>query len=143
MTSGWAGPLAIEGAAAEHTPSSAAASRDEGKDALGCSEIGRTDVIYCSGLRTYLEESLWPAGRLGVVSLFTASHQDRHDRVGFFPANHGWATWGSLCFVFPNAAARACLRHPRIINHRQRGVHELRQYPALPVPGPGQDQQRL
>lgn len=82
------------------------------------------DVLYCRGLRAYLEEHLWPATRLGVVSLHTASHQDQPHEDAFFPVSHGWSAWGAQAYVFPNAAARALLRHPRVINHRPFGPRE-------------------
>ncbi|MEM7387593.1 MAG: hypothetical protein AAF514_21880 [Verrucomicrobiota bacterium] len=82
------------------------------------------DVSYCRGLRPYLEETLWPSNRLGVVSLHTPQHQDRGDVAGFYPANPGWGAWGAQAFVFPNAAARAYLRNPQILNHRRRGPGE-------------------
>ncbi len=82
------------------------------------------DVIYCSGLRDYLEENLWPARRLGVVSLHTACHQDRGGVNGFFSDDLGWGAWGAQAYVFPNASARAFLRNARVLNHRHRGPRE-------------------
>ncbi len=82
------------------------------------------DVLYAEGLRDYLEDQLWPAETLGVVSLHTASHQDRGDREGFFPADLGWDAWGAQAYVFPNAAARAFLRNVSVVNHRHRGPRD-------------------
>lgn len=82
------------------------------------------DVIFASGLRRYLEESLWPAEQLGVISLHTASHQDRGDVEGFYPTEHGWDAWGAQAYVFPNPGARAFLRNARVLNHRHRGPRD-------------------
>lgn len=82
--------------------------------------ICQDDVLYAGGLRRYLEEALWPESPVGVVSLHTASHQDR-DAIGFGAADLGWSAWGAQAYVFPNAATRAFLRHPLVRNHRHRG----------------------
>ena len=82
------------------------------------------DVTFAGGLRKYLEETLWPDKRLGVVSLHTASHQDRGDLQGYYASDCGWAAWGAQAYVLPNASARALLAHPRIINHRHRGPRD-------------------
>jgi hypothetical protein len=82
------------------------------------------DVLFCGGLRAYLEETLWPAERLGVVSLFTSGYRDPGNGAGFFPTRHGLATWGAQAFLFPNAAARAMIRHADIVNHRSRGPRQ-------------------
>ena len=79
------------------------------------------DVQLVRGLREYLESALWPSHSLGVVSLYAASHQDRGDGTGLYPADHGWGVWGAQAYVFPNAALRAFLRNPAVINHRHRG----------------------
>jgi hypothetical protein len=82
------------------------------------------DAVFCKGLRTYLEKNLWPSNRLGVVSLHTASHFAREYVSGFFPATVGWGAWGAMGYVFPNAAARALMRDPLVVNHRNRGRGE-------------------
>ena len=86
--------------------------------------ICEDDVVFCAGLRDYLESRLWPDSRVGVVSLFTPSHQDPGTGSGFFACNRGWDTWGAAAFLFPNASARALLRHRVVVNHRQRGPHD-------------------
>ena len=80
------------------------------------------DVVYPRGLREYLEANLWPADRLGVVSLHTPSHHANEDVVGFFPREVGWGAWGAMGFVFPNASVRALLRDPQVMSHRYRGM---------------------
>lgn len=82
------------------------------------------DAIFCKGLRDYLEDSLWPATRLGVVSLHTASHLASDELSGFYPSREGWGAWGAMGYIFPNASARAFLRHPMVGNHRNRGRSE-------------------
>ena len=82
--------------------------------------ICQDDVLYCQGLREYLENELWPERALGVVSLHTASHQDRGG-LGFYCTEYGPYSWGAQAYVFPNASLRALLRDPAVINHRQRG----------------------
>ncbi|HAV64321.1 MAG TPA: hypothetical protein DCY13_18385 [Verrucomicrobiales bacterium] len=84
------------------------------------------DVVYCRGLRAYLEQTLWPANRLGVVSLFTSGYQDPQHGQGFFPTRHGLASWGAQAYLFPNASARALLRHADVVNHRSRGPKQGR-----------------
>lgn len=78
------------------------------------------DVLYCQGLREYLESELWPDRALGVVSLHTASHQDRGG-LGFYRTEFGSAAWGAQAYVFSNCGLRALLRDPAVVNHRQRG----------------------
>jgi hypothetical protein len=82
------------------------------------------DAVFCSGLREYLERTLWPANKTGVVSLHTPSHHSRGEMMGFFPLNVGWGAWGAMAFVFPNAIARAILSDPKIVSHRNRGMGE-------------------
>src|SRR5690606_452098 len=79
------------------------------------------DVVFSPNLRSYLEESLWPAPRTGVVSVYCPSHHGRNGEPGFHVQRNGWDTWGALAYVFPNASLRAFLAHPAVVNHRQRG----------------------
>ena len=83
--------------------------------------LAQDDALFARGLRAYLEESLWPVERLGVISLYTAVHQDRGDKLGFYANDLGWSAWGAMAYLFSNASARALLRFPRIVNHRNRG----------------------
>jgi len=82
------------------------------------------DALFCGGLRKYLESELWLDDKVGVVSLHTPSHQTHEQEPGFFEADVGWHSWGAMAFVFSNASARALLRHPAVINHRNRGMGE-------------------
>lgn len=85
------------------------------------------DVIFASGLRQYLEQTLWPAHRLGVVSLYCPSHCGNGHR-GYHVHDGGWETWGALAYVFPNAAVRALTRYAPLINHRHRGPDRGRRH---------------
>ncbi|MGI9241978.1 MAG: hypothetical protein ACR2RV_14340, partial [Verrucomicrobiales bacterium] len=84
------------------------------------------DATFVRNTRDYLEASLWPHPRTGVVSLHTPSHHVPEDEEthGFFPRKVGWAAWGAMAFVFSNATARSLIRHPAVVNHRSRGNGE-------------------
>jgi hypothetical protein len=79
------------------------------------------DVVFCRGLRAYLEERLWPAPKVGVVSLYRPSHFTSDKVKGFHVADRGWATWGALAYIFPNPSAHRFLCDPRVVNHRRGG----------------------
>ena len=82
------------------------------------------DAVFCANLREYLEATLWPAERTGVVSLHTPKHHSRNTNEGFFAQDVGWGAWGAMAYILPNASARALLRDSRIVNHRNRGPRE-------------------
>jgi len=82
------------------------------------------DVLFAQGLRSYLEERLWPAERLGVVSIYSAGSQSTRGPDGFHIDNRGWDVGGALALIFPSSAARAFLSHPYVLKHRQRGPEE-------------------
>lgn len=79
------------------------------------------DVLFAANLRDYLEHSLWPAPRLGVVSAYAPSHYTRGKGAGFHVEDRGWRTWGALAYLFPNPSARALLCDPLVVNHRHHG----------------------
>ncbi len=79
------------------------------------------DVVFCHGLRGYLERALWPAERTGIVSAYCASHVSAGKPLGFQADDRGWDTWGALALVFPNESARAFLTHPSVLQHRVEG----------------------
>lgn len=79
------------------------------------------DVAFAKGLRSYLEEQMWPGPFPGVVSLHTARHLAAKSGTGFFEADLGWSTWGAQAFVFPNASARALLSDAKVAAHRLNG----------------------
>ncbi|MBS0207956.1 MAG: hypothetical protein JSS27_03285 [Planctomycetes bacterium] len=82
------------------------------------------DVVFCRGVREYLEHSLWPAEKVGVISLFCPSHYARGKPAGFHVEDRGWDTWGAQAYVFSPAAADALLSSPVVWNHRRTGPNE-------------------
>lgn len=79
------------------------------------------DVLFSGNLRDYLEQVLWPAPRVGVVSVYCPSHYGLDKPGGFHVEDHGWGTWGALAYVFPNPSARAILTDSLVVNHRHHG----------------------
>lgn len=78
------------------------------------------DVLLAANLRAYLERTLWPCERVGVVSVYRPSHYEKNGH-GFQIEDRGWETWGALAYVFPNPSARALLCDPLVVNHRHHG----------------------
>ncbi len=83
--------------------------------------ICQDDVLFSESLRSYLEQTLWPATEVGVVSVYCPSHVGKGLAEGFHVADYGWETWGALAYVFPNPSARALLADPEVLGHRHRG----------------------
>ncbi|OYV82861.1 MAG: hypothetical protein B7Z73_16735 [Planctomycetia bacterium 21-64-5] len=79
------------------------------------------DAIFAEGSRSYLEQHLWPAAEVGVVSIYTPTHWSRGRPCGFHVERHGWASWGALAYIFSNKSLRALLAHPLAIEHRRLG----------------------
>lgn len=79
------------------------------------------DVLFSEGLRTYLEESLWPSLEAGVISVYCPSHYARDRHPGFHIENRGWQSWGALAYVLPADSARALLGDMRVLEHRLNG----------------------
>lgn len=79
------------------------------------------DLLLAPSTRDYLENSLWPAPEIGVVSLYCPSHDHQQDTVGFRPSTRGWKAWGALAYVFSNPGLRAFLSDPVVLNHRHHG----------------------
>ena len=79
------------------------------------------DVELASNLRSYLEQTLWPARGTGVVSVYCPSHYRRRRSVGYHAIDEGWNTWGALCYVLPTSRARRLLSDPDVLEHRWRG----------------------
>lgn len=80
------------------------------------------DAIFAVGSRAYLEQNLWPAAEVGVVSIYTPSHWSEGRTPGFHPVRHGWASWGALAYAFSNPSLRALLADPLFIKHRHHGA---------------------
>ncbi|MCA9037306.1 MAG: hypothetical protein KDA91_19355 [Planctomycetaceae bacterium] len=83
--------------------------------------ICQDDTIFSAGLRGYLENHLWPAPQVGVVSIYCPQHYEIPGEFGFREINEGWGTWGALAYVFSNRSIREFLSHELPINHRHHG----------------------
>lgn len=83
--------------------------------------ICQDDVVFAARLRDFLERKLWPAPRVGVVSVYAPSHYTEGKAPGFRDEDRGWNSWGALAYIFPNPSARAVLCDPVAMNHRHHG----------------------
>ena len=64
------------------------------------------DIVICRGAMQWLESVLWPAPDVGVLSLYTASHQTGGATDGQWMREQMTSPWGTLAQVFrPDAAA--------------------------------------
>jgi hypothetical protein len=79
------------------------------------------DAILAEGLRAYLENTLWRATCVGVVSAYCPSHYSMGINRGYRLEDRGKATWGAVAYIFPNRAARCLLGDAVLINHRHHG----------------------
>lgn len=79
------------------------------------------DAVMAAGLRYYLERRLWPAPKVGVVSVYCPSHYARNQPSGFHIEDRGWDSWGALAYIFPNPSARSIVSDPLVIGHRHHG----------------------
>ena len=84
--------------------------------------ICQDDVLYCEGLRDYLETHLWSAKNTGVVSIYCPSHYAPAKPEGFHIENRGWSSWGALAYVIPNKVVRKLLCEPIFLAHRVGGA---------------------
>ena len=66
-------------------------------------------------------DMLWPAERIGVVSLFCPSNYARGKQVGFHAEDRGWDTWGAQAYLFPYQSAEMVLTSPLFVQHRRSG----------------------
>jgi hypothetical protein len=82
----------------------------------GCYGMIQDDVIFCKGVRVFLEHVLWPSDDLGFVSVFTPSHYTS-ERPGFYKRNKNGKLWMAQTFFFPPSKARKCVRHKIISGH--------------------------
>lgn len=78
------------------------------------------DVLFCRNVRPYLESILWPADRLGVVSLYNPL-PGQSSQVGFVPYASAGGMPCALALAFPNVAARLLLGDRKVLLHRRRG----------------------
>ena len=80
------------------------------------------DVAFCRNIRAYLERTLWPSGKVGLVSVYCPAVYVRRVR-GLHCVDAGWSLISALTCVFPNAAARSLLGHARVLSHRRSGPY--------------------
>lgn len=83
--------------------------------------ISQDDGIFAKGVKDYLESKLWPAARIGVVSLYCPSHEHVEGSVGFLEIDRGWGAWGAVAYVFSNPGLRSLLSDAVVLNHRHHG----------------------
>jgi len=79
------------------------------------------DVQFCRNLRTYLEQTLLPAEKLGVVTLYNPVTR-AGQAPGFFDLASPDGLPGALALVLPNYAARLVIGDPCVLAHRRRGA---------------------
>jgi hypothetical protein len=79
------------------------------------------DVVFCRGLRDFLERNLWPSDRVGVVSLHCPSHYARGKPPGFHLEDRGWDSWGAQAYLFPNNSVFELLAASAAWTHRKTG----------------------
>jgi len=82
------------------------------------------DVLFAAGLRDYLEQNLWPAPEIGVVSVYCPSHYAVGKDAGFCCENRGLDSWGALAYLFSNPSIRRFLSDPQPIDHRHHGFQD-------------------
>jgi hypothetical protein len=80
------------------------------------------DALIYDGedVRAYLEETLWPAGPLPIVSLYCPNPYTA-DQFGWHRYPNAWV-WGALALVFSRLTAQAYLRDRHICRHRWRSA---------------------
>ena len=83
--------------------------------------ICQDDVLISHQTRPYLENCLWPATEVGVISLYCPSHEHREEIQGFISITPGWDAWGALAYVFSNPGLREFLSDRIVLNHRHHG----------------------
>ena len=74
------------------------------------------DVIFCRGVRVFLENVLWPDKNTGFVSVFTPSHYTESP-AGFYKRNMGGVLWMAQTIIMPPESARGFLEHPIATGH--------------------------
>ena len=77
------------------------------------------DVEFCRGVREYLEAVLWPARRVGVVSIYRSS-VNASTKPGLQLAEPARGLVGALAYIFPGASVRNLLSDPQAVFHRRR-----------------------
>lgn len=89
--------------------------------------VCQDDVVFCRGLRAYLERTLWPGdgprgaepGRLALCSPYCPTPY-RQEQRGWHRQNRGWHLVGALCWAIPRTAALAMLADLRSLEADRR-----------------------
>jgi hypothetical protein len=78
------------------------------------------DALLCRNVRALLEKNLWPAPKVGVISVYCPGSY-RSGVRGFFEVESRMGLIGALTYAFPNASVRSILSHAPTLAHRLRG----------------------
>jgi len=70
-------------------------------------------------LRAHLEQVLWPADPVGLVSLYCSKAYTQR-KPGWHKKKGRWA-WGALAFIFPRELAKRFVCDPIVLDHRWSG----------------------
>ncbi len=98
-----------------------AALSDLSRESVDAVLLAQDDVLFCKGLRDFLDRELWPSPNTGVVSLYCPGHLTKESETGF-TRHQGMKTWGACALVFPVEVARAIVAH----EYTQRWKHSCR-----------------
>ena len=79
------------------------------------------DALFAREVKPYLEATLWPTSRVGVVSLYCPTHEHIENFAGFHEIKRGSAAWGAVAYVFSNPGIRNLLSDQTVLNHRHHG----------------------
>lgn len=92
--------------------------RDPGADAF---MLVQDDAIFYDrqDLRGHLEQVLWPADPIGLVSLYCSKAYTR-PKAGWHRKKGAWS-WGALAFVFPRRLAKQFVCDSIVLEHRWSG----------------------
>ena len=102
-----------------------------------CYGLIQDDVVFCKGLRVFMEETLWPSEDCGLCSVFVPSHYTRN-APGWYRTNKGFRLWMAQTFFFRPESARSCINYDfcknwnkekQIDNVVGRWANETKQYP--------------
>ena len=102
-----------------------------------CYGLIQDDVVFCKGLREFMEQTLWPSGNTGICSVFVPSHYTRNN-PGWHKTNRGFKLWMAQTFFFTPESARSCANYEfcknwdkqkQIDNVIGRWANETKQYP--------------
>ena len=81
------------------------------------------DAVFCRSVRPYLERTLWPAERVGLVSVYRPALYAA-EKGGFAPVELAHPLAAALTHIFPPAAARQAVASGAAMAQRWRAYHE-------------------